>query len=164
MKIRTVALSAALLFIAHGSAWAHDYKAGDIEIDNVWVRATAPGQVNGGGYLELENEGKTADRLLSIKADVAETVEVHETRTENGVSSMRGVGALDIPAGAEVKFSPGGYHVMFLKLKAPLKAGTEFPATLTFEKSGAVEVKFKVQPITYQPGGMQHDMHNMPKH
>jgi copper(I)-binding protein len=152
MTFRTLALAATLALCAQGTASAHDYKAGDIEIDNVWVRATAPGQVNGGGYLEIENDGKTADRLLSVKADVAESVEMHETRTADGVSSMRGVDAVDIPAGGELKFTPGGHHVMFLKLKGPFKEGTEFPATLTFEKAGTVAVKFKVMPLTYKAG------------
>lgn len=150
MKFRNQALAALLAVCAQGSAWAHDYKAGDIEIDNVWARATAPGQSIGGGYLEIENEGKTADRLLSVQSDVAESVEMHETQTSNGVSSMRGVPSVDIPAGGELKFAPGSYHIMFVKLKAPLKDGTEFPATLNFEKAGAVQIKFKVKPITYK--------------
>jgi copper(I)-binding protein len=150
MKFRNLALVGLLALCAQGSAWAHDYKAGDIEIDNVWARATAPGQSIGGGYLEIENEGKTADRLLSVQADVSESVEMHETRTTDGVSSMRGVQSVDIPAGGELKFAPGGYHIMFVKLKAPLKDGEEFPATLTFEKAGAVQVKFKVKPLTYK--------------
>ena len=39
---------------------------------------------------------------------------------QDGVAKMRQVeGGIALPAGGEVKLAPGGYHVMFLKLKAP---------------------------------------------
>jgi copper(I)-binding protein len=150
---------AALVLAVHGSAWAGDYKKGDIEIEDLWVRATAPGQPNGGGYMEIENHGKAADELLAVKSDVAQTVEIHETRDANGMSTMRKVDApLTIPPGGEVKFAPGGYHVMFVKLKQAFKEGTEIPATLTFRQAGEVPVVFKVKPLTYKPQGMSGHM------
>lgn len=162
MTIRRYAVAAMLALAAQGVAHAHDFKAGAIEVDDLWMRATAPGQSVGGGYMEIENKGKEADRLMSIKSPIADSVEVHETRTENGVSSMRPTGPVAVAPGAEVKFTPGGYHLMFLKLKQPLKQDEEVPATLVFEHAGAVDVKFKVKAINYKPGGaMQHDMSGM---
>ncbi|MFC4275979.1 copper chaperone PCu(A)C [Achromobacter aloeverae] len=164
MTLRKFALAAMLALAAQGAAHAHDFKAGAIEIDDLWMRATAPGQTVGGGYMEIENNGKEADRLVSVKSPIADSVEMHETRTENGVSSMRPTGPVTVAPGAEVKFMPGGYHLMFLKLKQPLKQNDEVPATLVFEHAGAVDVKFKVQAINYKPangGGMGHDMGGM---
>jgi hypothetical protein len=43
-------------------------------------------------------------------------------------------------AGAKVELKPGGYHVMLMELKQPLKNGDRFPLTLTFEKAGKIEV------------------------
>jgi len=163
MTIRKYAVATLLAFAAQGAAYAHDFKAGSIEVDDLWMRATAPGQSVGGGYMEIENKGKESDRLMSVKSPIADSVEVHETRTENGVSSMRGTGPVAIAPGAEVKFAPGGYHLMFLKLKQPLKQDDEVPATLVFEHAGAVDVKFKVKAINYKAGSaMSHDMSGMP--
>ena len=44
-----------------------------------------------------------------------------------------------------VELKPGGLHLMFVGLKAPLKAGDKFPLTLTFEKAGTVEVVVNVE-------------------
>ena len=44
-----------------------------------------------------------------------------------------------------VKLEPGGLHVMFMGIKAPFKEGESFPATLNFEKAGAVDVQFNVE-------------------
>lgn len=163
MNIRKFAAIAALGLCTAGSAWAKDYKVGQIEIDDVWVRASAPGQANGAGYMDIDNDAKAPDRLLSVSSDAAERVELHTVQTENGVSRMRQVeGGIALPAGTEVKLSPGGYHVMFIKLKAPFKDGATVPATLKFEKAGEVAVAFKVKPASHNPG-MSHD-HGAMKH
>ena len=152
-----VAATAALVF--QGSAWAHDYKAGQIEVDDLWVRATAPGQVNGAGYMDIENNGATNDRLVAVRSGVSQTVELHQTATTNGVSTMRKVDGMEVPAHSEVKFVPGGNHVMFLNLKAPLQEGTTFPATLVFEKAGSVDVQFKVKPLGHKASAAAHHGH-----
>ncbi|AOB33038.1 hypothetical protein AKI39_23235 [Bordetella sp. H567] len=150
MLFSRLALAATVLAL-HGTAMAHDYKIRDIEIDDAWVRATAPGQPAGGGYMEIENDGTTPDQLIRIKSDASERVSIHQTVTSNGVATMREVdGGVAVPAKGEVKFTPGGYHIMFEKLKAPFKEGMEIPATLTFQRAGDVQIVFKVKPLTYK--------------
>ena len=153
MSFRTFTAAAALSLVALTPAHAGDFKAGDIEIDDVWVRASVPGQANGAGYMAIENDGKQADRLLEIRSDAAERVELHAVLNENGMAKMRQVEGVDIPAGQTVTLGPGGYHVMFLKLKAPFKQGDEVPATLRFEHAGEVAIQFKAQPLNYRPDG-----------
>ena len=70
--------------------------------------------------MEIDNKATAADRLLSVSSSAAERVELHTVETKDGVAKMRQVeGGIALPAGGEVKLAPGGYHVMFLKLKAP---------------------------------------------
>lgn len=163
MTIRNFAVAAALSLCAAATAWAGSDKAGQIQVDDPWVRATAPGQPNGAGYLTIRNAGQAADRLMAVKSDAAGRIEVHTIDNENGVARMRAVeGGVEVPAGGEVKFAPGGYHVMFMKVKGAFKEGADVPATLTFEKAGNVAVRFKVQPLSYHPAGSGgHDMGGM---
>ena len=57
----------------------------------------------------------------------------------NGVMTMRPLDkGLSIEPGKTVKLAPGGYHLMLLDLKSPLKQGDKLPVTLEFEKAGKV--------------------------
>jgi copper(I)-binding protein len=145
-------------------ARAEEVKAGDLVISQGWSRATPNGAKIGSGYLTIENKGTTPDRLVTVSADVAGKVEVHEMTMNNGVMTMRPVGnGLAIDPGKTVKLAPGGHHLMMFDLKSPLKQGDTLPITLTFEKAGKVNVSLAVEGIGAQgPEGASGDM-NMQK-
>jgi len=132
-----------------GAALAHDYKAGPLKIEHPWSRATPGGAKVGGGYLVIENTGSTADRLVSASVpSISDRAEFHEMAINNGVMTMRPLDSgVTIAPGAKVEFKPGGYHIMFMELKQPLKQGESIKGTLTFEKAGSVDVEFKVEAI-----------------
>lgn len=142
-----LALSAGPVLAAGGSR---------IKIDDAWVRATVPGQPNGAGYMEIENDGDRPDRLVAVESAAAERVEIHTVDHEGGVARMRRIDGLDIPADGEVKLAPGGYHIMFLKLKAPFTEGQRVSATLRFERAGDIPVQFEVKPAAYHGGDHGH--------
>jgi copper(I)-binding protein len=136
--------AAALLALASIAAGAHEYMAGAIKIDHPYARSTAAGQPTGGGFMTFVNGG-VADRLLSASAAVSESVELHEMKMDGNVMKMRQVDGIELGGGKTVELKPGGYHLMFVGLKAPLKAGASFPMTLKFEKAGEVTVEVKVE-------------------
>ncbi len=94
--------------------------------------------------MTIGNHGKSADTLVDIACACAASAMMHETRTQNGVSSMTMLSEVTIPAGGQVKFKPDGLHVMLVGLKGPLKAGTTHTLVLTFKKAGAVKAPFRV--------------------
>ena len=144
----------AILLAASAAASAHQYQAGAITIQHPHARATVPGQPTGGAFMVLVNKGG-ADRLLGISADVARSTELHEMKMENDVMRMRQVDAIALQSGQTVELKPGGYHLMFVGLKAPLKAGESFPMKLKFEKAGEVTVDVKVE-VPGAMDGMKH--------
>ena len=50
----------------------------------------------------------------------------------------------------KLALAPGGYHIMFMELKAQLKQGDKVPVTLQFERAGKVDVTFDVQAVGAQ--------------
>jgi copper(I)-binding protein len=130
---------------------AESAASGNLVITQAWSRATPGGAKVAGGYLTIENKGKSPDRLLSGSTAVAKNIEVHQMAVDNGVMTMRAVeGGLAIEPGKTVTFAPGGHHLMLLGLKAPLKQGEQVPVTLKFEHAGAVKVAFEVQSVGAQ--------------
>jgi copper(I)-binding protein len=143
--IRTAAIAALSLAITH-PLLAHDYKLGNLHIDHPWARPTPGSAKNGAAYFVIRNNGQKPDVLIAAGANVSERIELHEHINDNGVMKMREVaGGIRVGAGETVKLEPGGYHVMFLGLKQPLKEGEQFPLSLTFKEAGTVEVMVKVE-------------------
>ena len=145
---RTETFLAIALSLLAASARAEDVKAGDLVITQGWSRATPGGAKIGGGFLTIENKGSAPDRLIGASADVAGEVEVHEMAMKDGVMTMRPLErGLTIDPGKTVKLAPGGYHLMMMNLKSPLKQGDKVPLTLQFEKAGKVAVTLDVQGV-----------------
>lgn len=125
---------------------------GSIAVEQPWARATPSGAKTGAVYMTIDNKSGAADRLTGASSAVADKVQIHETKVENGVMQMREIsGGLPIPAGGSVVLKPGSYHVMLTGLKKPLTAGATLPLTLTFEKAGNISVSVPVQAM----GAMQ---------
>jgi len=133
---------------------ASERVVGALKISSPWIRASVPGQVNGAGYVQIDNKASQGDRLVSASTTGVNRVELHTILTENGVAKMREVSGIDVPASGTVKLVPGGFHIMFLGLTEPFKAGATLPVTLRFEKAGEVKVNFEIKPPTYNPGSM----------
>ncbi len=151
-RIITATLFMAFAACLAGSATrAEEIKAGDLVISQAWSRATPNGAKVGAGYLTIENKGTSADKLVGVKGDISDRIEVHEMSMTDGVMKMRPVdGGLTIDPGKTVKLAPNGYHLMILDMKGPLKQGDKLSVTLEFEKAGKVAVTLDVQGVGAQ--------------
>ena len=108
------------------------------------MRASLGDNPNTGGYLTVTNSGEGSDRLVAAACACAERVELHTMSTEGGVMRMGQVEGFDVPASGALTLAPGGDHLMFLGLHAPLQAGEQVSVTLTFEQAGEIEAGFDV--------------------
>ena len=150
MKRSAVALAAALL-TACGSGEGSGVEG--IVVEGAWARPMAvmaggpsPSGIHSAVYLSLRNEGARPDRLVAGEAEMAEAVEIHESRMESGVMRMRPVdGGIRIPAAGVVELRPGGLHLMLLNLRASLVEGDTLVLSLRFEESGTREVLVPVR-------------------
>lgn len=141
-------LAAAMLTLASVVALAHDVAVGPLKIDHPWTRATPAGAKVAGGYLTIQNTGTAPDRLVGGSSEIAGRIEIHEMAVKDGVMTMRPLDSgLEVKPGDKAELKPGGYHIMFMDLKRPLKEGEAVKGTLQFEKAGVVAVEFAVQAV-----------------
>jgi copper(I)-binding protein len=130
---------------------------GKIGVEEPWARASAGAATTGAAYVTLKG-GAQPDALVGVSTPIAASADVHESLTENGVSKMRAIPSLPVPAGQVVTLAPGGYHIMLVGLKHPLTAGQTFPLTLTFSHAAPVTVEVNVQAMGHGTIPMHHDM------
>lgn len=121
--------------------------ASTLTLRSGWSRATPGGAKVGVGYLHISNTGAAADRLTGVSSDIAGRAEIHESVIEGTIARMRPVGALEIKPKADAALKPGGFHLMFMELKRPLREGERFKATLHFEWAGPIEAEFAVRGV-----------------
>jgi copper(I)-binding protein len=129
-----------------------------VTVSDAWVRGTVPGQKATGAFMNLKSASDAA--LVSASSPAAGIVEIHEMAMDGGVMKMRAVDKLPLPAGKPVDLKPGGYHVMLMDLKQPLKEGETVPVTLTFvDKDGkrsTQDVKVPVKALTAPAAAPKH--------
>ena len=137
LPISVLAVGVFLLLLAGCSAK-------ELQVQDAWSR---PGQAGGTSaiYFTIDNPLESADTLLGVTSDAAETVEMHMSQMENDVMTMVPQRTVPVAALSTVKFEPGGLHVMLINLKKDLKAGDSFSATLSFDQAGPVTIKITVK-------------------
>jgi copper(I)-binding protein len=157
--MRALSIAAAIVAaVAVAPAWAQ------VTVSAAWVRGTVQGQKATGAFMQLKSAEGAA--LLAAESPVAGVVEIHEMKMDNNVMKMRAVPKLELPAGQAVDLKPGGYHVMLMDLKQPLKQGDSVPIKLKFQgkdgKLQEIEIKAEVRDLTAtapaapKPGAMKH--------
>jgi periplasmic copper chaperone A len=129
-----------------------------ITVNDPWVRGTVAQQKATGLFAQITSA--KGGRLVSASSPAAGMVEIHEMKMEGDVMRMRALpDGLALPAGKAVELKPGGYHVMLMDLKAPLKAGDTVPVTLVIEgadkKRETVEIKAPVRALAAPAASMK---------
>lgn len=139
-KIRFFVL---LLTLASVTAACGSANNQGLHVNDIWSR---PALANGNGavFFVIENNTSQPDTLLSASSDVADAVELHMTKMEDGNMQMMPQSEVPIPSG-ETKFEPGGLHVMLIGLKQDVKPGDTFTVTLDFVEAGEISLEVTVQ-------------------
>lgn len=135
------ACAAALLLLAaaalSGTAFA---VAGSAPVvAKAWIKLPAVPGRPAAAYAIITG-GTIADRLLGVEGPKSARLELHTSRTGNGVTRMQPLAAIAVAPGAITAMQPGGMHVMIFSLPAT-RPGTRVPLTFVFEKAGRIGVR-----------------------
>ncbi len=139
-----VAFGAVLVAIAGCGGDADRPDGADVSL--AWARPTPAGTTTSAVYMTLRADADDALIGVAVEPSIASMAMAHETATNDGQMSMdRLVDGVDLPAGDDVRFEPGGRHVMLEGLVQPLAPGDAFELTLDFEHAESVVVEVAVQ-------------------
>lgn len=107
--IRNILILAAVVLAACSAPQA-PLVASDVEITR-----PMPGRSMSAGFLVLRNNTETDIRITAVTSPQFGAVEIHETTIEDGISRMRELDALVIPANGSVTLERGGKHLMLMR-------------------------------------------------
>ena len=82
---------------------------------DVEVTRPMPGRHMSAGFLVLSNNTDAEIRITSVTSPQFGSVEIHETTVVDGVSRMRKLEALVVPARGSVTLERGGKHLMLMR-------------------------------------------------
>ena len=119
------AFAAGLLLLAPASAAvAAAAPACAPRFEQGWVRAAPPGATVLSGYGLLRNDCGAPVVLAGARSHDFMMAMVHETKVDNGVSTMRHVKASPLAAHGVLRFEPNGRHLMLMHPRKALPVGT----------------------------------------
>ena len=110
----------------------------EVTVDEGWVRLPAAPGRPAAAYFTLHG-GKKGAILIGVSSPDARTAEMHQSMEMNGVSSMAPLTQVAAPAGGEVKFEPGGKHVMLFDLKPAIAPGATVRLHFAFADGKALD-------------------------
>jgi len=116
----------------------------DIEVHSAWVRPTANGE-NAAVYLTIHNHSANDDELIGASSNVADVLEMHQSKMENDVMQMDMLTALPLAAGEEVIFTPGRLHFMLVNIKQELVLGEHMGLILHFKNHADIVVEVHIE-------------------
>ncbi|PSR65709.1 hypothetical protein C8258_20840 [Nocardia sp. MDA0666] len=112
-----------------GTSTAAD--ANSVTVSDQWIKAADAGM--SAAFANFTNNSDHETRVVDATSPASARMEIHEVVESNGASMMRPkAGGLAIPAHGSAKLTPGGDHLMFIDLKAPLRTGAQTPVTVKF--------------------------------
>jgi copper(I)-binding protein len=118
--------------------------ASDLQVSDAWMRAL-PAHLPAAGYFTLHNTGASEVSLTGASSPACGVLMLHKSAESGGMGTMEDVKGLAVPAGGDVKFAPGGYHLMCMDPTAAIKPGASVEVTLSFAGGGKTTAAFAVK-------------------
>jgi periplasmic copper chaperone A len=135
---RRTALLAPLLLLAGCHA-----RPAEPTVTQAWVRLPAVAGQPAAAYFTIHG-GRQGKVLVRLESALAAKTEMHQSmRGMQGMTSMAPLAQLDVPAGQDVLFKPGGNHAMLIGLDPVVKPGTAVPIRFGFSDGTTAEAEAK---------------------
>ena len=134
-------MKAGFAFLAAAAALASCGQPKTVAVDHGWVRLSAVAGRPAAAYFELHG-GPADTALVGVDSPDASRAEMHESKVENGISTMAPLPQADLPAGKTVAFAPGGKHVMLFDLDPATAPGGQVRLHFTFADGRTIDAAF----------------------
>jgi periplasmic copper chaperone A len=147
LAARSLALSLTCLVMFASPVGAARDRGCQPQLQEGWVGLPPGRAVMVAGFGRIENRCDAAASIVAASSTGFGSVELHRSRTVEGVSRMRAVPRLELAPRGEVRLSPGGLHLMLMHPRAPLRVGERVKVTFELADGRAVHAELDVRPL-----------------
>jgi periplasmic copper chaperone A len=165
-RLKSAALAALLILSPHAAPLLAEEapallgEANGIRIEDGYAFAAGAMARSGAGYMRITNSNAADDRLVAVRSDAAQRVELHTHVLQDGVARMVKLEeGIALPAGTTVVLERGGLHVMFMGLTGSWTEAQPVEAVLVFETAGEIPVALPVAAEVPMPPAGTHGGH-----
>lgn len=112
----------------------------DVRVTDLWAQP-----VNASGsavavYMTIVDGCSRPETLRAVAAKPPQQASLHTSRVVDNALAMARLDTIPVACGTPVRLKPMGMHVMVTGLQKPAGIGDRLPLTLTFDRSGDVNV------------------------
>ncbi len=115
-----------------------------LQILDAVIREAPPTMKVNAGYAKLTNTGNVDITITAVGSDAFSAIMIHSTSVVDGVATMQAQSKLLVPAGASVRLSPGGLHLMLMGANRSLSDGDTVEIAL-HTSGGTTSAEFRVK-------------------
>lgn len=119
----------------------------DLVAEGGQLRMPPGGRTSAAAYLVIRNSTSRDYVITNVSTPVAGGAEVHRHIYEDGMHKMRPASHVRVSAGGNLKFEPGGYHVMLFDLNEPLTPGESIILTFEFDDGSELQADVFVKSL-----------------
>jgi periplasmic copper chaperone A len=135
---RRIALLASLLLIGACARAPETPTVGE-----AWVRLPAVAGQPAAAYFTVTG-GRGDETLVQVASALASRIDLHASMSgAHGMTTMQPLAEVKVPAGAALRFEPGGRHAMLYGLDPAIVPGTAVPLRFGFASGKTVEAEAK---------------------
>lgn len=131
-----------------------------VMFEGPWIREAPPTAKALAGYMTIRNHSSMRQTLVGAESVDFESVMLHQTVMKDGTAMMVHRHKIELPQGIELKFEPGGYHLMLMRPKRALKMGDKVDIDLLFSDGARKTVTFTVRKGNGMASGHSQSQHN----
>ena len=159
MSFKSISIFLIFTFITSPSA-ASSMKFNGLVLSNFWIKETIGNHKITSGYLTIENKNNFDERLETVTSEISEKTQLHNMVVKNDIMKMENLNnGIVIRAKSKLSLKPGSYHIMFMKLRKPLKITKKYKVILNFKNAGSVTLEMPVHKNRSNNKAKHHDHH-----
>ena len=107
--------------------------AENLQITDAWIKNLPTVVPVRAGYMKISNKQNRTITILSLESNAFESIEIHQSIDQDGVTRMQAIASLSIRPGEMLELAPGGFHLMMMNPLEQLITGEKVAVTLHYQ-------------------------------